>query len=88
MLVIMEKPWFGKMFSRSQKSRPAVARPGRDHVDAEAQFGRGLQFATGAGAAQDYAQATKTLGLFWRRKHFRRDGLSTKIQTDTTIPFG
>jgi TPR repeat protein len=63
MLVTMEKSWFGKMFSPSQKSRPAAARPGVDYVDAEAQFGRGLQFATGAGAVQDYAQAAD-----WYRK--------------------
>ncbi len=63
MLVIMEKSWFGKIFSRSQKSPPAAVRPDVDYVDAEAQFGRGLQFATGSGAAQDYAQAA-----YWYRK--------------------
>ena len=66
MLVIMEKSWLGKMFSSSKKSRRAAARPDVNHVnhvDAEAQFGLGLQFATGAGATQDYAQAAD-----WYRK--------------------
>ncbi len=63
MLVIMEKSWLGKMFSSSQKSRLAAARPDVDYVDAEVQFNRGLQFATGSGAAQDYAQAAD-----WYRK--------------------
>jgi len=63
MLVIMEKSWLGKMFSPSKKSRLAAARSAVDYVDAEAQFGMGVQFATGAGAAQDYAQAAD-----WYRK--------------------
>lgn len=70
MLVIMEKSWLEKMFSLSRNSPPAAARPDADAarpiadcVDAEAQFGRGLQFATGVGAAQDYAQAAD-----WYRK--------------------
>ena len=63
MLVIMEKSWFSKMFLSSKKSRPAAARPGVDYLDAEVQFNRGLQFATGAGATQDYAQAAD-----WYRK--------------------
>ena len=63
MLVIMEKSWFGKMFSLSRKSRSAAASSDVDYVDAEVQFGMGLQFATGAGAVQDYAQAAD-----WYRK--------------------
>jgi TPR repeat protein len=59
----MEKSWLGKMFFGSQKSRLAAARPEVDYADAEAQFSRGLQFATGAGTAQDYAQAAD-----WYRK--------------------
>lgn len=62
-LVIMEKSWLGKMFSSSQKPRPIAARPDVDYVDADVQFGLGLQFATGAGTAQDYAQAAD-----WYRK--------------------
>jgi len=57
MLVNMEKSWLGKMFMPSQKSQPAAARSDADYVEAEAQFNLGLQFATGAGAVQDYAQA-------------------------------
>ena len=63
MLVIMEKSWLGKMFSSSQASQPAAAVSAVDCVDADAQFGRGLKFATGAGGAQDYAQAAN-----WYRK--------------------
>jgi TPR repeat protein len=63
MLVIMEKSWFGKMFFSSHKSRLAAARSDVDNADAEAQFSRGLQFATRTGAAQDYAQAAD-----WYRK--------------------
>ena len=63
MLVIMEKSWLSKMFSSSQKSRLAAARSDVDCVDAEVQFGLGLQFAIGTGAAQDYAQAAD-----WYRK--------------------
>src|SRR5208337_1042274 len=63
MLVIMEKSWLGKMFSSSQKSRLAAAGSDVDSADAEVQFNLGLQFATGAGAAQDYAQAAD-----WYRK--------------------
>jgi TPR repeat protein len=63
MLVIMEKSWLGKMFQSSPKSRPAAARSDADTVDAEAQFNLGLQFATGLGVAQNYAQAAD-----WYRK--------------------
>lgn len=63
MLVTMEKSWLGKMFSASQKSRLAAARSDLDYLDAEVQFNLGLQFATGAGVAQDYAQAAD-----WYRK--------------------
>jgi TPR repeat protein len=63
MLVIMEKSWLGKMFSSSQKSRVAAAGSDVNWADAEVQFNLGLQFATGAGAAQDYAQAAD-----WYRK--------------------
>ncbi len=63
MLVIMEKSWFGKMFLSSPEKRPAAVGSDVACVDAEAQFGRGLQFAVGAGAAQDYAQAAN-----WYRK--------------------
>ena len=63
MLPIMEKSWLGKMFSSSPKIPPAAARPSVDYTDAEVQFGLGLKFASGAGVAQDYAQAAD-----WYRK--------------------
>jgi TPR repeat protein len=66
MLVNMEKSWLGKMFLSSKKSRLATARPDVEVVaaeDAEAQFGLGVRFAAGTGAAQDYAQAAD-----WYRK--------------------
>lgn len=63
MLVIMEKSWFAKMFWSSKKSRLAAACAAADYADPEVQFNRGLQFATGAGEAQDYVQAAE-----WYRK--------------------
>jgi TPR repeat protein len=51
------------MFSASPKAPPAAARADVDCAGAEAQFSRGLQFATGVGATQDYAQAAD-----WYRK--------------------
>ena len=63
MLVIMEKSWLGKMFSSSPKSPLAAAPAVVDSADAEVQFIRGLQCATGTGAAQDYPQAA-----VWYRK--------------------
>lgn len=63
MLVIMEKSWFAKMFWSFKKSRLAAACRDADYADPEVQFNRGLQFATGAGEAQDYAQAAE-----WYRK--------------------
>jgi hypothetical protein len=65
----MKKSWLGKIFFAAKKSRPASARSNvadaadANCVDAEVQFNRGLQFATGAGAAQDFAQAAD-----WYRK--------------------
>jgi TPR repeat protein len=63
MLVIMEKSWLGKMFSTSQKPKSAMVPATVDLTDAEVQFGLGLKFASGTGAAQDYAQAAD-----WYRK--------------------
>ena len=62
-LVIMEKSWLGKIFSPAQKPTPAAVPPGLNCADAEVQFGLGLQCASSAGAAQDYAQAAE-----WYRK--------------------
>src|ERR1039457_679055 len=63
MLVIMEKSWFAKIFSPAQKAKPETVSAGVDLADAEVQFGLGLKFASGAGEAQDYAQAAD-----WYRK--------------------
>ena len=63
MLLIMEKSWLGKIFSSSPKVLPATARPGVDYTNADVQFSLGLQLASGAGVAQDYAQAAD-----WYRK--------------------
>ena len=63
MLVIMEKSWLGKMFSPSQKTKSAMVPFKVDYTDADVQFSLGLKFASGAGAAPDYAQAAD-----WYRK--------------------
>jgi len=57
MLVSMEKSWYRKMFSHSQKPAPEVMPANADYGDAEVQFNMGLRFANGAGAKRDYAQA-------------------------------
>jgi TPR repeat protein len=59
----MDKHWFRNLFSRPQGSDPEMALAGINDGDAEAQFGRGLKFASGKGAAQDYMQAAE-----WYRK--------------------
>lgn len=59
----MEKSWLGKIFSPAQKPKPAQVPARVDHTDADVQFGLGLQCASGAGVAQDYAQAAD-----WYRK--------------------
>jgi TPR repeat protein len=51
------------MFSTSQKPKSAMVPATVDLADAEVQFGLGLKFASGAGEAQDYAQAAD-----WYRK--------------------
>jgi TPR repeat protein len=59
----MEKSFFGKMFSRSQKPDVELAPVHADFENAEVQFGMGLKFANRAGAARDYLQAAE-----WYRK--------------------
>jgi TPR repeat protein len=59
----MEKSWLGKMFSTARKSPAAAVPPAVDRTDAAVQFSLGLQCASGAGAAQNYAQAAN-----WYRK--------------------
>jgi TPR repeat protein len=59
----MEKSWLGKMFSPAQKKKASMVPPNVDYSDAAVQFSLGLQCASSAGAAQDYAQAAD-----WYRK--------------------
>lgn len=59
----MDKPWYRKLFSRPQKPDLEVTHANADYGNAEVQFGMGLKFANGEGAAQDYAQAAE-----WYRK--------------------
>jgi TPR repeat protein len=63
----MEKSWFGKMLFSSKKSAPATAGSDVNLLDAESQFNRGLQFATGA--APDYAQALAWYGKAAEQNH-------------------
>jgi hypothetical protein len=69
MLVIMDKSWLGKIFSSSKKSLPAAASAPVDYANAEVQFNRGLQFATGAGVAQNYAEARDWYGKAAEQNH-------------------
>jgi TPR repeat protein len=62
MVVTMANPWFRKLFSPSPTSGPEAA-PAADCGDAGVQYGMGLMFANGEGAAQSYAQAAE-----WYRK--------------------
>lgn len=63
MIVSMDKSWYRKLFSRSQKPDLKATPANADFGDAEVQFGMGLKFANGEGAAQDYVQAAE-----WYRK--------------------
>ena len=63
MIATMDKSPQHKMFSPSQKPALEMARPKADYEDAEVQFGMGLKFASGKGAALDYVQAAE-----WYRK--------------------
>jgi TPR repeat protein len=58
----MDKPFFRRMFSRSQVPAADITETPASLDTADAQFSRGLSFAC-EGAAQDYAQA-----LLWYRK--------------------
>jgi TPR repeat protein len=59
----MSKSWFRKLFSHPSAANSATALAPTGGGDAETQFGRGLKYASGTGAAQDYAQAAE-----WYRK--------------------
>jgi len=63
MMASMEKPWYRKLFSRSQKPDREVTQAHADYGNADVQFGMGLKFASGEGAAQDFVQAAQ-----WYRK--------------------
>lgn len=55
----MEKSFFSKMFSRSQKSDVELVPAHADFENAEVQFGMGLKFASDPGASQDYLLAAE-----------------------------
>jgi hypothetical protein len=57
MLVIMDKPWYQKMFRRPQSRLTQSTQVQADGGNAEAQFSLGFRFANGEGAALDYVQA-------------------------------
>ena len=59
----MEKSWLDKIFSSAQKPKLATVPQNTDYADPEVQFNLGLQLASGAGVAQDYALAAD-----WYRK--------------------
>ncbi len=59
----MDKPWYRKIFSQSQKPVLKVTHSNADYGDAEVQFGMGLKFANSEGATRDYVQAAE-----WYRK--------------------
>jgi TPR repeat protein len=63
MLLMMEKSWFSKIFSRSEEVQPRAPQLEADCTEADAQFRRGLNFASGAGVPRDYGQAAQ-----WYRK--------------------
>jgi len=56
-------PWYRRLFSSALESdlKSTLAKAGQG--DADAQFGLGLQYSTGVGLAQDFAQAVE-----WYRK--------------------
>src|ERR1041384_6729992 len=59
----MDKSWFGKLFSPAQSSDRNGTHAPANYDDADVQFGMGLKFANGEGAAHDYVQAAE-----WYRK--------------------
>ncbi len=57
MLSSMDKSAHPKLSSPPQTTGPVVVTPDAPSGDAESQFDRGVRFASGPGAARDYAQA-------------------------------
>lgn len=62
-MLTMTAPWYRNFFRRSQLPDLETLKARADDGDADAQFSLGLQLASGAGEAQDYAQAAE-----WYRK--------------------
>jgi len=56
-VLIVDKPWYRKLFRPRQKLDLETTPARADHGDAGAQFRLGLKYANGAGAARDYEQA-------------------------------
>jgi TPR repeat protein len=83
MFATMEKSWLGKIFSPAQKPDAAVVPRNVDYADADMQFSLGLQFASGAGAAQDYAQAAD-----WSRKAAEQDHRLAQFNLGTMYAHG
>jgi TPR repeat protein len=59
MFVIMDQPWYRKLFRHPGKLQLEDPQSEAEHGDAEAQFSLGFRFANGAGRAPDYAQAAQ-----------------------------
>jgi TPR repeat protein len=57
MLVIMDTPWYRRLFRRPQKHSLKSTQAQADGGNAEAQFSLGLRFANGEGTALDYTRA-------------------------------
>jgi TPR repeat protein len=61
---------FRKLFSSPQKPALETAPPRADYKDAEVQYHLGLKFASGEGAALDYAQAVEWYRKAAEQNHF------------------
>jgi len=66
----MDKSSLRKLFSSPQKPDLEMAPPRADTEDAEVQFHLGLRFASGEGAALDYAQAAEWYRKAAEQNHF------------------
>ena len=58
-LWIMDRPWYQKLFSRSQSHNLESTQAKANEGDPGAQFSLGLKYASGEGADQDYVQAAQ-----------------------------
>ena len=59
----MDRTWYSKLFSHSQKPAREATSLDADYEDADVQFGMGLKFANSEGTPPDYTQAAE-----WYRK--------------------